>query len=124
MKLDERILVIAAADGAAQARQDTALVLGPDETVPPGVAPGTAVERLALRPALHDVACACCAPRVALAEALHRLFLRRARGEVAFFRSVVVSLTAAEIGPALADPLVAPRFRADALTTRTGFRCD
>jgi len=108
----------------APAGHDIALVLGPDEAAPSEIPPGTAVERLATRPALHDAACACCTPRVALAEALHRLFLRRARGEVAFFRRVVVSLTAAEIGAALIDPLVAPRFRAESTTGRSGFRCD
>jgi hypothetical protein len=123
MQVDERILV-SPATGAAHAGRDTALVLAPDEAAPPEVAPGAAVERLVLRQGRHEAACVCCAPRVALAEALHRLFLRRARGEVAFFRRVVVSLPAAEIGAALADPLIAPRFRADGVASGTGFRCD
>lgn len=120
MRSDERILVSPAEDGAALLAHGSALVLGPDEPAPPG----TAVERLGLRPLLHDAACVCCSPRVALAEALHRLFLRRARGEVAFFRRVVVSLPAAEIGAALADPLVSSRFRAEAAAGGSGFRCD
>lgn len=124
MRSDERILVSPAEDGAALLAHGSALVLGPDEAAPATVPPGTAVERLGLRPLLHDAACVCCSPRVALAEALHRLFLRRARGEVAFFRRVVVSLPAAEIGAALADPLVSSRFRAEAAAGGSGFRCD
>nr|WP_239002992.1 hypothetical protein [Rhodovastum atsumiense] len=43
----------------------------------------------------HGIACACCAPRGPVATALHRLFLARARGEVAMFRRVLV-----QAGPA------------------------
>lgn len=57
--------------------------------------------------------CACCAPRHQIAQALAKLFFARARGEVAFFRQVVV------IGPdetairaAVADDVVtAARYR-------------
>jgi len=70
------------------------------ETAAPGHAPG----------------CACCAPRLAAAEALRRLFLARAKGEVAFFRSVSVfapPATEAVIRGALRDdPLLAAWFRA------------
>ncbi|MCU0985153.1 MAG: hypothetical protein MUC89_09460 [Acetobacteraceae bacterium] len=125
MDTDQRIPVSPATAGAAQTERETALVLGPGEAMPAEVPPGAAVERLALRQQVrHEAGCVCCAPRAALAEALHRLFLRRARGEVPFFRRVVVSLPAGEIGAALADPLIASRFRADGVTSGTGFRCD
>lgn len=116
---DERIPVSPNAAGAARLGAETALVLAPGEAA----VPGAAVERLAERPAPHGAACPCCAPRAALAEALHRLFLRRARGEVGFFRRVAVSLPAAEIRAALADPLVAQRFRADEAWTAGRFHC-
>lgn len=63
----------------------------------------------------HSAGCACCAPRSAVAQALSRLFLARARGEVGFFRRVVAAAggeTAAAIREALAeDPLVSGCFR-------------
>ena len=64
----------------------------------------------------HPVGCACCAPRGPVAEALSRLFLARARGEVAFFRDVLAlphdAAGAAAIRAALAqDSLLAGRFR-------------
>jgi len=94
--------------------------------VPPGVAvPGRGtVERIAARPA-HASGCACCTPRAALAEALHRLFIRRARGEVPFFQRIVVAAAPDALRSALADPLVAQRFRLEReAVTRSGFRCE
>jgi hypothetical protein len=71
------------------------------ETAAPGHAPG----------------CACCAPRLAAAEALRLLFLARAKGEVAFFRSVsVFAPPAAEAALRTAlqtDPMLAAWFRLD-----------
>jgi hypothetical protein len=63
----------------------------------------------------HPAGCACCLSRGAMAQALHRLFLARARGEVPFFRRVVV---AAPDGAALAEALtgdafVSGRYRAE-----------
>ena len=63
----------------------------------------------------HPIGCACCTPRSASADALSRLFLQRARGEVAFFRRVLVD--ADEVGQAAvrialqSDPVVSARFR-------------
>ncbi len=63
----------------------------------------------------HLAGCACCTSRTAAADALGRLFLQRARGEVAFFRRVLVE--ADEMGKAAvrtafqADPVVSARFR-------------
>ncbi|MDE8347216.1 MAG: hypothetical protein POH28_13745, partial [Acidocella sp.] len=58
---------------------------------------------------------ACCAPRGAAAEALSRLFLARARGEVALFSRVVVMASAAGVAlvrAALAhDAVTRARFR-------------
>jgi hypothetical protein len=63
----------------------------------------------------HAAGCACCRPRPALARALARLFLARARGEVAFFRRVLVAIPPggeAELAAAIAgDPVSAARFR-------------
>ncbi|HST74721.1 MAG TPA: hypothetical protein VLJ20_05055 [Acetobacteraceae bacterium] len=63
----------------------------------------------------HGADCACCVPRGAVAQALGQLFLARARGEVSFFRSVIVVCGAAghaEVLAALAtDPVVSARFR-------------
>ncbi|GIX09363.1 hypothetical protein [Elioraea sp.] len=68
------------------------------------------IERLAPGRAGHAAACPCCAPRAALATALHRLFLRRAQGAAPWFDRVEVRST--RVDPAaLADPLVASRFR-------------
>jgi len=64
----------------------------------------------------HPVSCACCVPRSDAAQALGRLFLARARGDVPFFRRVVapdISLGGANaVRAALeTDPLVSGRFR-------------
>jgi hypothetical protein len=61
----------------------------------------------------HAPGCACCVPRSALGEALAALFLRRVRGEVAWFsRVVVVAPDAAAAREALAsDGFVSGRFR-------------
>jgi hypothetical protein len=80
--------------------------------------PGHPVARFSLRPGLrgHPIGCACCSPRGPVAEALGRLFLARARGEVAFFRSVV-AVTATPAGEAAVraalaeDQVSAGRFR-------------
>ena len=109
---DDRVPVrFAGADAAAP---DEALLVEGDAPVPPG----HPVARFRLAPGLpgHPVGCACCAPRGPVAEALGRLFLVRARGEVAFFRSVVaVTATAdgeAAVRAALAeDQVSAGRFR-------------
>jgi hypothetical protein len=65
---------------------------------------------------LHPVGCACCAPRGAVAQALGRLFLRRARGEVAMFGAVGVQARgpaglAAVAEAVTADVLARARFR-------------
>jgi hypothetical protein len=79
--------------------------------------PDRPVARFRLVPALagHAPACACCVPRGPVAEALGRLFLARARGEVAWFRSIAVIATPAgkvAVRAALAgDQVSAGRFR-------------
>ena len=63
---------------------------------------------------LHDAGCACCAGRSPAAQALGRLFMQRARGEVAFFRRVLIEGHAAEAAVRAAlqsDPVAAARFR-------------
>ncbi len=68
-------------------------------------------------PASHPAGCACCTPRGPMTEALRRLFLARAKGEVPFFRDVrVFASPAAE--PALRaalrdDGMLAAWFRAE-----------
>lgn len=64
----------------------------------------------------HPQGCACCLPRGPVAEALGRLFLARARGEVAFFRDVRVitqnDAGEAAVREALAyDPVLSARYR-------------
>lgn len=68
----------------------------------------------------HLAGCQCCRPRSPLGRELARLFSARARGEVAFFRRVVVlaasgvTPTAAELARQIAaDPVAAARFRYD-----------
>ena len=77
----------------------------------PGGWPGASFEA----GGVHPAGCACCVGRSAAAGALALLFQRRARGEVAFFRSVLVvggEAGVAEVRAALAgDPLVAAWFR-------------
>jgi hypothetical protein len=60
-------------------------------------APGRPIARFRLVPGLagHVLGCACCVPRGPVAEALGRLFLARARGEVAWFHSIAVIATPA-----------------------------
>jgi hypothetical protein len=71
--------------------------------------------RIARALAGHAPGCACCVPRDPAAQALGRLFLARARGEVAWFRSVAVLATPAgeaAVRVALADDQVSScRFR-------------
>jgi hypothetical protein len=126
---DARILVVPAAALATAppggGHGATAFVVAAGASV----AEGGAVERMAPSVPGHGAACVCCTPRAALVEALHRLFIRRARGEVPFFRRVVAAASEAEIAAALADPLVAARFRAEAIAAvpearRGGFRCE
>lgn len=65
-------------------------------------------------PGGHGAGCACCVARTPAAQALGRLFTQRARGEVAFFRRVLVegqALEAAVRAALQADPVAAARFR-------------
>jgi len=109
MRIDARIKV--RVGGLADAGQGDALLLPPGITGPAGLAMAW------LDPAPgHAAGCACCLPRNAAAQALRSLFLRRARGEVPFFTTVLAAVgpdDAREIGAALdSDPLVSARFRA------------
>ncbi len=79
-----------------------------------------AVARFALpvRIATHPRGCLCCAPRGPAAEALGRLFLARARGELPWFRSVVAvtrsTAGADAVRAALTgDVVTAARFRGE-----------
>lgn len=99
---------------AAAAAPDEAVLVEGDAVVPNGLP----VARFRLTPGLtgHPVGCACCTPRGPVADALGRLFLARARGEVAFFRSVV-AMVATPAGEAAvrralaAEQVSAGRFR-------------
>lgn len=83
----------------------------------PAPGPGPVARfRLPVAGAGHPAGCVCCVPRGPVAEALSRLFLARARGEVAFFHDVLAlpfdAAGAAAIRDALAaDSLLAARFR-------------
>jgi hypothetical protein len=109
---DDRVAVRFAA--AAAARPDEALLVEAAAEVPSG----HPLARFVPLPGVfgHPSGCACCTPRGPVAEALGRLFLARARGEVAFFRSVVAVTTTAAgeaaVRAALArDQVSAGRFR-------------
>jgi hypothetical protein len=107
--IDARIPVMFA-PAASAGRGDAVLIEG-EGTAPEGVP----VARLAAPPPGHATGCTCCAPRGPVAEALHRLFLARARGGCAFFTRVVVCAGAegeAAIRQALAgDAFLAGRYR-------------
>lgn len=94
-----------------EAGTEVALLIEGGVAVPAGVA----VARIAAIPAQHAPGCACCVPRGPIAEALARLFIARARGEVPFFREVVAVLddtSLAGLHQALeTDPLLAGRYR-------------
>jgi hypothetical protein len=111
---DARVPVVFAAP--AEAGAEDALLL---EAEPGAACAAGVVVRLPSAAAGHRFGCACCVPRGAAAEALGRLFLARARGEVRFFRRVVVSV--ADVGAVraaiLEDRLVAGRYRLDSVVT-------
>jgi hypothetical protein len=73
---------------------------------------------LPVRVPTHPLDCVCCAPRGPVAEALGRLFLARARGEVRWFRSVVTVTRSAAGADAVraaltGDVVTTARFRQD-----------
>ena len=109
MSADPRIPVLRAAPSSL--RPNDAVLLPPGAAAPPG----HPVARLAATPA-HVPGCACCPPRGEAGRALGRLFLARARGEVAFFDRVLVLLPSdaawAEVARAVAqDVLASARYR-------------
>ena len=62
--------------------------------------------------AAHAIGCACCTSRSEDALALDRLFLARVRGEVPWFRRIVVPTDNAALRASIvADPVLAARFR-------------
>jgi hypothetical protein len=83
--IDARIPVVFAPAGAAGGGD--ALLIEGDGAAPDGLP----VARFSTALPGHAVGCACCAPRGPVADALHRLFLARARGTAAFFARVVVA---------------------------------
>ncbi len=118
-----------AEDGRVRVRFGAAGDAGPEEALliegtgageGAGRADRAAVARFAAasRIATHPLGCACCAPRGPVAEALGRLFLARARGELPWFRSVV-AVTRTEAGAEavraalVGDVVTAARFRQD-----------
>lgn len=111
--LDARIPVLVGAD----LRPGDAALVEQGAAAPPGVPQAAfAVES---RPEDgHLAGCACCAARTGAAVALDRLFLRRARGEVAFFGRVTAVLATAAGEASLraaldSDPVVSARYRLD-----------
>ena len=74
--------------------------------------PGDVVLAAPVEGGFHVPGCACCVGRGALAAALGGLFIARAKGEVEFFRRVVVTGADAAARAGLADDaLVSARFR-------------
>jgi hypothetical protein len=115
--VDARIPVLFA-EAAAAGPDDAVLVAGdaPDVLVA-GDAPDVLVAADAPVPTGHAAGCTCCAPRGAVADALSRLFLARARGETPFFRRVVVAAgpeAETQVRAALdRDAFLAGRYRLD-----------
>jgi hypothetical protein len=109
---DDRVPVrFGSADAAGG---DAALLVEGDAPVP--AAHPLARFKVAVGLAGHPFGCTCCVPRGPVAEALSRLFLARARGETAYFRSVV-AVTETPAGEAAVraalgeDQVSAGRFR-------------
>jgi len=98
----------------ADARDGDAVLLSQGAPAPPGL-PAAWLGKGMDTAAGHPAGCACCAPRNAAAQALSLLFLRRGRGEVAAFRTVLAAVGAADADlvrtALLSDPLVSGRFR-------------
>jgi hypothetical protein len=91
MFIDARIPVLFGTLDEAAA--DDALLI--DGTIP--TPPGRTVARIgAAETPPHAAGCLCCVPRGQAGEALGRLFQARARGEVAFFRRVLVVVADAD----------------------------
>jgi hypothetical protein len=84
----------------------------------PADRPAAARFTLPIRIPAHPLGCLCCAPRGPVAEALGRLFLARARGELPWFRSVIAVTCSAAGGDAVraalaTDVVTTARFRLD-----------
>lgn len=98
----------------ADARDGDAVLLSHGTPAPPGLLTAW-LEGGVDTAAGHPTGCACCIPRNAAALALSLLFLRRGRGEVAAFKTVLAAVGAADadlVQAALqSDPLVSGRFR-------------
>ncbi len=98
----------------ADARDGDAVLLSRGAPAPSGL-PAAWLEGTVDTVAAHPAGCACCTPRNAAAQALSVLFLRRGRGDVAAFRTVLAAVGAADadlVRAALqSDPLVSGRFR-------------
>jgi hypothetical protein len=106
--VDARVPVRMGAIASAGAAE--ALLIEGDQAAPDGVP----FERFAA--VGHGADCVCCAPRSPAAAALGRLFQRRARGEVPFFRRVLAVTATAEADLAVwsalrHDPIASARFR-------------
>ena len=119
---DGRIPVSVVADQAAlaaslTARPGAALLTGqPVPSLPPGA---VALGELAAALSVHPAACACCAGRPPMAQALDRLFLARVKGQAKWFDRVVALLPDEAARQALAsalrdDAVTASRYRPEA----------
>lgn len=113
--VDARIPVVFAPEALAGPGDALLSEAGADNGDVPGWSPGLVHIAIPAGQPGHGAACACCAPRGAIAETLHRMFLARARGETAAFRRVVVSAGKdgrARVREALVrDPFLAGRYR-------------
>ena len=96
------------------------VVLGPLEEAQPEDATLVEGEGFAMPPPIlagpHAPGCICCVPRGPVAEALSNMFLARVRGDVPYFRRVLLVARTAEgkaamIAALTQDPVVSARFR-------------
>ncbi|MFH5925024.1 hypothetical protein [Roseomonas xinghualingensis] len=119
---DGRIPVSVVADQAElaaslAARPGAALLAEqPPPSLPLGV---VALAELGAEPSAHPAACACCAGRPPMAQALDRLFLARVKGQTKWFDRVVALLPDEPARQALAsalrdDAVTASRYRPEA----------
>ena len=98
----------------ADAQDGDAVLLPQGAHAPPGL-PAAYLPAGADAALGHPAGCACCSPRNPAAQALGSLFLRRGRGEMAAFRSVLAAVGAGDAdlvrAALLSDPLASGRFR-------------
>ena len=112
---EDALLIEDVARDAGEAPGDGVALMG---GAAPAARPALAQFTAPVRIAAHPFGCMCCTQRGPVAEALGRLFLARARGELPWFRSVVAVTCSAAGADAVraaltADVVTTARFRGE-----------